>query len=141
MEEEYPKLQQVSIKGLLCRDNKTLLLKTAESGRWEFPGGRIDFGESVEEAFQREMREELGFEAVRTGNLMNTWTFTSVTEGIDHHYVIFDFEIFTDESKIKLSGEHSEYKWIGKDEFEKLDMREGHKETLRKYFGVAKNKL
>lgn len=95
----------------------------------------MDFGENVEESFQREMKEELGFEEARMGRLMNTWTFTSVREGIDHHFIIFDFEIYSDESKIKLSNEHEEYRWIGKDEFEGLEMREGHKETLRKYFG------
>lgn len=145
MEEEYPKLQQVSIKGLLCRDNKVLFLKTPKnaknSGTWELPGGRMDFGESVEEAFEREMKEELGFDDVKMGMLINTWTFTSIREGINHHFIVLDFEIFTDESKIKLSDEHSEYGWIGKSEFEDLEMREGHKETLRKYFGNAGNKL
>ena len=118
-----------------------LILRIAGSGRWEFPGGRIDFGESAEDAFYREMKEELYFEKVKIGRLVNMWSFTDMRNGVNHHFIIFDFEIFTDESKIKLSGEHSEHKWIGKDEFEKFDMREGHKETLRKYFGIAKNKL
>jgi len=129
------KLQQVSIKGLLCRNNKILVLKTAtKKGTYELPGGRMDFGESVEEAFQREIKEELGFRKVRIGNLINTWSFTDVRNGTDHHFIMFDFEIFTNESKIKLSGEHIEYKWVEKDEFEDMDMREGHKESLRKYF-------
>ncbi|MCK5490415.1 MAG: hypothetical protein KAI67_01090 [Candidatus Pacebacteria bacterium] len=51
---------------------------------------------------------------------------------------MFNFEIFTDEDIIKLSDEHTEYKWIGANEFEELDMREGHKESLRKYFNNIK---
>jgi len=87
------------------------------------------------------MKEELSFENALMGKLLNSWSFMSVREGIDHHFIIFDFEIFSNESKIKLSDEHDEYKWIGEDEFEKLNMREGHKETLRKYFGIRRTEL
>jgi 8-oxo-dGTP diphosphatase len=33
-----------------------------ESGRWEFPGGAVEFGETLEYALKREVREEYGFE-------------------------------------------------------------------------------
>ena len=128
------KIQQVSIKGILCRNNKILFLKTTRVGRWELPGGRINFGENVEQTFQREIKEELDFKKVKLGRLINTWSFTSIRNEIDHHFIVFDFEIHTKESKIKLSDEHIEYKWAGIDDFEKMDMREGHKETLKKYF-------
>ena len=128
------KIQQVSIKGILYRDNKILFLKTAKKEIYELPGGRIDFGENVEQAFEREIKEELEFEKVKMGDLINAWSFTNVRENINHHFIIFDFEIFTNENEIKLSDEHTEYKWVGKDEFEKMNMREGHKESLRKYF-------
>jgi mutator protein MutT len=33
-----------------------------ESGKWEFPGGAVEFGEALEQALVREVREEYGFE-------------------------------------------------------------------------------
>ena len=128
------KIQQVSIKGILCRNDKVLFLKTAKKGMYELPGGRIDFGESVEQTFKREIEEELGFKEIKMGNLINTWSFTNIRENINYHFIIFDFEFFTNESKIKLSDEHTEYKWIGLEELDKVEMREGHKESIRKYF-------
>ncbi len=128
------KIQQISIKGLLRRDNKILFLKTTRVGRYELPGGRIDFGESVEQAFKREIREETGFEKIKIGELVNTWSFINIKENIKYHFIVFDFEFFTDENKIKLSDEHTEYKWVGVNEFENLDMRDGHKESLKIYF-------
>ena len=128
------KIQQVSIKGILCRNNKILFLKTAKKGMYELPGGRMDFGESVKQTFKREIEEELGFEKIKMGNLINTWSFTNIRENINYHFIIFDFEFFTDESKIKLSDEHTEYRWIGLEELDKFEMKEGHKESIRKYF-------
>ena len=36
-------------------------------GLWEFPGGKLDEGETVEEAAHRELREEMEVEVVRVG--------------------------------------------------------------------------
>lgn len=128
------KIQQVSVKGILCHSGKVLILKTARSGRWELPGGRMDFGETAEEAFKRETKEELGFKKVKLGKFINIWSFTSKRNGINYHFIVLDFAIATAEADIKLSAEHSEYKWIGVKELDMLEMRIGHKESIRRFF-------
>ncbi|MGA5300634.1 NUDIX domain-containing protein [Nucisporomicrobium flavum] len=40
-----------------------------EAGCWEFPGGTVDFGETLEETVRREFREEYGMEVEVTGLL------------------------------------------------------------------------
>ena len=58
---------------VVWRGEELLLTQRAPGGplglQWEFPGGKIEPGESVEAALVREIREELGVEA-RTGDVM-----------------------------------------------------------------------
>jgi len=53
--------------GILRRDGQVLACQRLPEGRfglrWEFPGGKIERGESPAEALRRELREELGIGA------------------------------------------------------------------------------
>ena len=57
------------VAGVLERDGKILICRRradqAHPLKWEFPGGKIESGESAEAALIRELREELGIEAER----------------------------------------------------------------------------
>jgi len=52
------------VAGVLERNGRYLVAKRSDSGQlpnlWEFPGGKVEEGESLEEALEREFHEELG---------------------------------------------------------------------------------
>ena len=59
----------VSAVALIDRDGRVLLAQRPDgksmSGLWEFPGGKVELGETPETALVRELEEELG---------INTWS-------------------------------------------------------------------
>ena len=56
------------VAGVLVQDGSVLACRRppggTHAGKWEFPGGKVEHGESLEEALVREIREELGVTAV-----------------------------------------------------------------------------
>ena len=65
--------------GAICRQHgKIIMLRRAIDpayGKWVFPGGYVDRGESLEDAARREVREEIGV-AVRLTRLINVYSYT-----------------------------------------------------------------
>jgi 8-oxo-dGTP diphosphatase len=57
-------LVQVAVGVLVREDNSFLLTSRPEgkayAGFWEFPGGKLEAGETVEQALRRELQEEIG---------------------------------------------------------------------------------
>jgi 8-oxo-dGTP diphosphatase len=61
---EYPTIIPVVAVALLSDSGQVLLQQRrasrAHAGLWEFPGGKVEVGESLSQALQREIVEELG---------------------------------------------------------------------------------
>jgi len=59
--------------GIIVSNGKVLLTRRADgerqAGRWEFPGGKIERGETPQQCLERELLEEFGV-SVRTGDMI-----------------------------------------------------------------------
>ncbi len=100
----------VSCNAIILRNNKVLLVRRAEEperGKWCFPGGRIELGETAEEAITREMKEELGIDFKPRFAFYND----SINPSLNSHYIELQFFGGID-GEIKLNGENSEFNWF-----------------------------
>jgi mutator protein MutT len=65
------------VAAVIERDGRYLVARRPEgkrhSGLWEFPGGKVEPGESDAEATRRELREELGVEVQAIGDELAQW--------------------------------------------------------------------
>ncbi|MDQ0246157.1 8-oxo-dGTP diphosphatase [Bacillus fengqiuensis] len=81
---------------------------------WEFPGGKIEEGESPEESLVREIKEELGC----------TVEVYELIEDIVHEYPNIIVQLLTYKTKIvegtPTAKEHAELKWVTLDELKSL---------------------
>ena len=98
------------VAAIIINQNKILIGKRKDDdiggGKWEFPGGKIEIGETNKEALKRELHEELGINAKIGKELMNYEHMFKTTI-----YNISFMEIMEYEGEIRNNA-HSEIKWV-----------------------------
>lgn len=118
--------------GFLIRDNKILVGQRPENnslaGQWEFPGGKIEPGETPEEALRRELQEELGIDA-EIGELRLACTHSYGDVGILILFYRVDF--WKGQPKAQ---HHLQLDWIYPEELKYRPIPEANKKILDKIF-------
>ncbi|WP_232320687.1 NUDIX domain-containing protein [Herbidospora daliensis] len=122
----------VSIKGVVVRDDRVLLLRN-ERDEWELPGGRLELGEDPIDCLAREIGEETGWEA-EVGPILDSWQY-HVFPGADVLIVTYGVTVATGGAPV-LSHEHREIGLFTEAEVGGLRMPENYKRSIATWFAV-----
>lgn len=111
----------VAVKGVIINEGKILLVQRASAdavggGTWECAGGKIEFGEGLEDALVREIKEETGL-TVTVDNLLYAASFLTDPA---RQVIIITYLCRSAEQVIRLSEEHTDYRWCTKDLLHRL---------------------
>jgi ADP-ribose pyrophosphatase YjhB (NUDIX family) len=116
-------------------DGKVLILRRAQTahaeGQWCLPGGKVDYGETVEEAVRKELREETELEC--DGLRFLFYQDSLPPEPGSMHCVNFYFACSVS-GDLVLNPESSAWAWIGPDDLEDYPLAFRNGEGLGRYW-------
>lgn len=134
---EKIKKQITVFAGCVVKDNKVLMLKRYEKEcaeahlKWEFPGGKVDFGETPQEAVKRELREETGVKVkVKTLLPFSQVSYWDYEWGIQQTLCFCFFCKFIDQLPVEKDHHVAEIAWIDLDKVKDLKSLPGTNEII-----------
>ena len=116
-------MKKIEVAAAVIRNNgKIFCAQRKDEGplakKWEFPGGKLEIGETPDEALKRELLEELNLDVVIGDYIVS----------VDHQYPTFFITLhayFCDvDNKDIILNEHLDSKWLNYDELDALDWAE-----------------
>ena len=101
------------------------------AGKWEFPGGKLEEGETPEDACVRELVEELG---LRVNQPIHFYTDDLITPEIHYELLFYKCKSIGFINKMIT---HSEVRWLKPDELDGLDWLDGDLGAIRKLSSLS----
>ncbi len=126
--------QRVAVRAIIHKNEKTLLLKRASGresilGKYELPGGKLDYGEQPEDALGRYLHDDVGL-TIRTAQLFDVLSYIDHdNRDIQYVFVLYLVSLRGDD-KITLSQNYDHYLWEKMSNIQQNELTESAKLLL-----------
>jgi 8-oxo-dGTP diphosphatase len=103
----------------MSRDNRVLIAQRKTdhhlAGKWEFPGGKVESGETAEECLRRELKEEFDIDT-RVGAFLGSSLYP-----YDHQTIeLLAFRVVWENGLLRVRA-HARAEWVGIGQLERFD--------------------
>lgn len=134
--------QRIAAKAIIALDGKVLVLREAATyddgtnhGRYHLPGGRVEIGETFDDALRREVSEETGL-YIEIGAPLHVGEWHPTIKG-EPTQIIGVFVVCQPTTQtVTLSTEHDDYQWIDPASYD-IDVMQPEDEVLRMYAAMS----
>ena len=137
----YPGQPCVAVGAIVFKDNKVLLVRRGKppaENLWAIPGGRVEIGETLREAAEREILEETGI-TIRA--LEPVYTFDVIEQDTGgrtrFHYVIVDLTADYIRGEPRAGDDAAAARWISSDELAALKVSSKTRQLLKTRFNFG----
>ena len=142
MAREYPAHPVVGVGAVVVRDGKALIIKREHEprkGEWSLPGGLLELGESLQDAAQREIKEETGLD-VDVGPVIETFDRVHRDDHgrIQYHFVIVDFVCWSNRGVAVPGSDAEGVAWVTPEEIDVYEVNAHAKAVILKGLGVLR---
>ncbi|MFA6048072.1 MAG: NUDIX domain-containing protein [Parcubacteria group bacterium] len=120
---------EIISRAFIVKEGEVLLCKVKSKDNYFFPGGHVEYGEKVEDALKRELKEEIGKELENInfiGICENTFQFMG-----EHQEINLVFEAEINDDKLEVLEDHMEFGWFS---FNRIESMNVLPEKLKKEF-------
>lgn len=137
---EYPQKPEIAVGALVIKNGKVLLVKRDRQpakDQWAVPGGKVNLGETLQQAAVREIFEETGISII-PGNPIYTFDVIHRDENgkVQFHYVIVDILAGFKEGELKAGDDAGDVRWFSREDLEKLPVNPNTKALALKYLKI-----
>lgn len=117
----------VVVAAAIERDGRYLVARRTRpadvAGRWEFPGGKVEAGETEEQALIREIREELGVDIAVVRRVPGEWP-------LHHDLVLHLYVAQLTVGEPQPLDHHDQLRWITPAQFDEIAWLESDREAV-----------
>lgn len=130
--------QRVIVQAIIESDDKTLLLRRSQGhprliGKYELPGGSLDYNEQPDDGLRRHIRNSLGL-VVGVLRLHDVMSITNREEGdVQHIFIVYMVDGVNINEPLLLSQSYDMYKWEKKSEIQQSELRDSAVSLLELY--------
>ena len=123
-------------------EGKLLLVRSHKwRDQYGLPGGHVELGETIEEAVQREVKEETGLDVNHVQFLFFQEMVFDESFWMESHFIFFEFVCKANATEVILNSEAEEYVWVPPEEAKVMPLDIYTKKAIDEYLQFANSGL